>query len=84
MKVRVQLPVLGVYNRLQHYTKGTEVSIFFTMCIGITYLFTIQNPKVLVTTQVNSCLLAQFLAPASIDIFFLFILVHQMGLWKNP
>lgn len=81
---RVQLSLLGVCNTLQHYTKGTGVSFFFTVCLGITYLFTIQKAEVLLTTQVTSCLLVQFLAPASSGIFFLFILVHQMGLWKNP
>lgn len=38
MKVKVQLPLLGVCNTLKHYTKGTEASIFFTVCVGIIYL----------------------------------------------
>lgn len=73
-----------MYDMVIFYAKGTEVSMFFTVCIQIISLFTIQDPKVLLTTQVNSCLLTQFLAPTSSGIFFLFILVHQMGLWKNP
>lgn len=73
-----------MYNMVIFYAKGIEVSIFFTVCIQIIYLFTIQDRKALLTTQVNSCLLIQFLAPTSSGIFFLFILVHQMGLWKNP
>lgn len=80
----MKLTLLGGYSTVKHYAEGTEVSIFFTVCIQLIYLFTIQDPKVLLTTQVNSCLLVQFLAPTSSGIFFLFILVHQMGLWKNP
>lgn len=80
----MKLTLLGGYSTVKHYAEGTEVSIFFTVCIRLIYLFTIQDPKVLLTTQVNSCLLVQFLAPTSSGIFFLFILVHQMVLWKNP
>lgn len=64
--------------------RGWREHFLHCVCIGITYLFTVQNPEVLLTTQVTSCLLLQFLAPTSSGIFFLFILVHQMGLWKNP
>lgn len=82
MKVKVQLILLGVCNTLKHYTRDIAVSVLHS--VHWTHLFTIHNPKVLLTTQVNSCLLVQFLAPTSSGIFFLFILVHQMGLWKNP